>query len=143
MLLISPLSLFAGDKDNFVFIFNKYNEALKLANIQEIEKYLVNMQVSILKECLADSICGKSAIEGMKNGALSKYTITNFVKYAKDGRITQILDKKRKIDKVSGPAAQLYYEGVEVSGHIGEGDATFVIEDGIWKISMTSWGSRK
>lgn len=142
LLLIVPLVSGAGDEEPYVSIFDKYNEALKKADVQALEKYVVKVQVSVLKECLADPQCAESAIAGMKKSALSKYTVTNFVEYARGGRIVKIQNANAKIDKVNGPAVQLYYEGVEVSGYAGKGHATFGIENGVWKISMTTWGAR-
>jgi len=141
-IFLAPLTSLAGAEDQFVFIFDKHNEALKRGDVKELEKYLVEIQASVFEECLADRRCGEGAIRGMKNGALSQYSITNFVEYAKGSRILKLQDKNAKIDKVNGPAVQLYYEGIEVRGFAGKGHTTFIVEDGAWKISTTTWGAR-
>jgi len=141
LLIVAPASN-ALDEDYFIEIFDHYNEALKQGDLQALEKYLVRIQMSVTKECLSHPVCGPDGLERMKNGALAHYTVTNFVEYSKDGCLVQIRDVDADIEPVNGPAYQLYYEGVEVSGQAGKGYAGFVYEDGVWKVGMTTWGAR-
>lgn len=142
LLLFTPMASIAGDEEQFIALFDRYNEANKKADINALKKYLVNVQIAVLQDCIDNQLCGTSAITGMRNGALSHYSITNFVEYAMGGRIIKIQNANANTDKVNGPAVQLYYEGIEVSGFVGKGHATFVVEDEVWKISMTTWGAR-
>lgn len=111
----------AETREQFVLIFEKYNEANKTNNTDIVLTILVKELRSVLEECLADKICGTSALKSMRDNALNLITYCNF--------------KEIKKDKVY----KLNYSGTEVAGRGGSGYVIFIKENDIWKISTTSW----
>ena len=143
LVLSVPLSVFAAEEADFVAIFEKYNDARKSAEIEILTGVLVKVQAEGVEECIGNTICGKHLIKNLKNDALKSYRVTNFVEFDMDGHIIKQRGNNSVIEHVSGPAAQIYYEGEEVRGDKGFGVITFIFEEGKWKISMISWEKRK
>jgi hypothetical protein len=139
LLLSFPLAALAVEEAEIIEIFNKYNKAMRTADTEALKGVLVKLQARGIEECLASDLCGKHLAENLKNDALISYRVTNFVEFDEKGKVVKQRDKAMRIEAVSGPAVQVYYEGEETRGDKGSGYITFVIEDGVWKISTVSW----
>jgi len=137
--LSAPLVAVAAEEADLVALFEKYNGARKAADVQTLKSVLVKVQADGIDECVNSEMCGKHLAENLKDDALSSYHVTNFVEFDATGRVVKQRDKTLPIEVVSGPAAQIYYEGQEMRGHSGRGVITFVIEGGEWKVSTDSW----
>jgi hypothetical protein len=132
-------SLYAADEPFFAAIFEEFNEVRKAADLKALTSLMTRAQVHGINECINNDICGKHLEKNLKLDALLSYTVIDYVRFDANGKVVRHRNKDHVIEYISGPAAQLYYQGRKSRGDKGEGIMTFGIEDGEWKISMMSW----